>query len=117
MIVIGFGQGLFLVPTVFYHARPAPKQGTTAAALFNLSRVVGQTMGIAAVGSLITERGSTRSAGRGLSSANPLCGAIQQSRGDFFRRAGQSLAQLQAWQSLSATFSQQAFVLALRTHS
>ena len=41
-IAIGFGQGLFLVPTLFYATRDvAQKQGTTAAALFNLSRIVG----------------------------------------------------------------------------
>jgi DHA2 family multidrug resistance protein len=117
MIVIGFGQGLFLVPTVFYATRdPAPEQGTTAAALFNLSRVVGQTVGIAAVGSLITEREKFHSAllVESLSSANPaflerfnnLVATFLGEHGD------QSLAQLQAWQSLSATFSQQAFVLA-----
>src|SRR6266851_2666107 len=50
MIVIGFGQGLFLLPTVYYATRDvAPEQGTTAAGLFNLSRVVGQTFGIAVV--------------------------------------------------------------------
>ena len=38
MIVIGFGQGFFLIPTVYYATRDvAPEQGTTAAALFNLS--------------------------------------------------------------------------------
>src|SRR5215472_12123509 len=41
MIVIGFGQGFFLLPTVYYATRDvAPEQGTTAAAFFNLSRIV-----------------------------------------------------------------------------
>jgi DHA2 family multidrug resistance protein len=63
MILIGLGQGLFLVPTVLYAARDvAPQQGTTAASLFNLSRVVGQTFGIAVIGSLITEREKFHSA-------------------------------------------------------
>jgi MFS transporter, DHA2 family, multidrug resistance protein len=117
MIVIGFGQGLFLVPTVYYATRDvAPEQGTTAAALFNLSRVVGQTFGIAVVGSLITEREKFHSAFlvESLSNANPafverfnnLVATFLGEHGD------QSLAQLQAWQSLSTTFSQQAFVLA-----
>ena len=34
----GLGQGLFLVPTLFYATRDLkPEHGTTAAALFNLS--------------------------------------------------------------------------------
>jgi DHA2 family multidrug resistance protein len=117
MIVIGFGQGLFLVPTVYYATRDvAPEQGTTAAALFNLSRVVGQTFGIAVVGSLITERENFHSAllVEGMSNANQafverfndLVATFQREHGD------QGLAQLQAWKSLSATASQQAFVLA-----
>jgi len=117
MIVIGFGQGLFLLPTVYYATRDvAPEQGTTAAGLFNLSRVVGQTFGIAVVGSLITEREKFHSAFlvESLNNANPafverfnnLVATFLGDHGD------QSLAQLQAWQSLSTTFSQQAFVLA-----
>jgi DHA2 family multidrug resistance protein len=117
LLAIGLGQGLFLVPTVFYATRdPAPEQGPTAAALFNLSRVVGQTFGIAVVGSLITEREKFHSAYLvdTLTSANAelterfngLVATFLGSHGD------QSLAQLQAWQSLSGTFSQQAYVLA-----
>jgi MFS transporter, DHA2 family, multidrug resistance protein len=117
MIIIGLGQGLFLVPTVFYATRDvAPEQGTTAAALFNLSRVVGQTFGIAVVGSLITEREKYHSAFlvESLNNSNP---AVAERFNDlvstFLREHGdQGLAQLQAWQSLSATSSQQAFVLA-----
>ena len=117
MIVIGFGQGLFLIPTVYYATRDvAPEQGTTAAALFNLSRVVGQTFGIAVVGSLITEREKFHSAFlvESLSNANPaLLERFNNLVATFLGEHGdQSLAQLQAWQSLSTTFSQQAFVLA-----
>ena len=117
MIVIGFGQGLFLIPTVYYATRDvAPEQGTTAAALFNLSRVVGQTFGIAVVGSLITEREKFHSAFlvESLSNANPaLLERFNNLVATFLGEHGdQSLVQLQAWQSLSTTFSQQAFVLA-----
>ena len=117
MIVIGFGQGLFLIPTVYYSTRDvAPEQGTTAAALFNLSRVVGQTFGIAVVGSLITEREKFHSAFLvdSLSNSNPdLVERFNELVATFLGEHGdQSLAQLQAWQSLSTTFSQQAFVLA-----
>jgi MFS transporter, DHA2 family, multidrug resistance protein len=117
MIVIGFGQGLFLIPTVYYATRDvAPEQGTTAAALFNLSRVVGQTFGIAVVGSLITEREKFHSAFlvESLSNSNPaLVERFSNLVATFLREHGdQSLAQLQAWQSLSTAFSQQAFVLA-----
>jgi DHA2 family multidrug resistance protein len=117
MIVIGFGQGLFLLPTVYYATRDvAPEQGTTAAALFNLSRVVGQTFGIAVVGSLITEREKFHSAFlvESLSNANPaLVERLNSLVSTFLGGHGdQSLAQLQAWQSLSASLSQQAFVLA-----
>jgi MFS transporter, DHA2 family, multidrug resistance protein len=117
MIVIGFGQGLFLVPTVFYATRDvAPEQGTTAASLFNLSRVVGQTFGIAVVGLLITEREKFHSAllVESLSNANSaLLEQFNNFVATFLREHGdQSLAQLQAWQSLSAISCQQAFVLA-----
>jgi MFS transporter, DHA2 family, multidrug resistance protein len=117
LIVIGLGQGLFLVPTVYYATRDvAPEQGTTAAALFNLSRVVGQTFGIAVVGSLITEREKFHSAFlvESLSNANPaLVERFNNLVATFLGEHGdQSLAQLQAWQSLSTISSQQAFVLA-----
>ena len=117
MIIIGFGQGLFLVPTVYYATRDvAPEQGTTAAALFNLSRIVGQTFGIAVVGSLITEREKFHSAllVESMSNANQaLVERFNDLAATFLRQHGdQGLAQLQAWQSLSATSSQQAFVLA-----
>jgi len=117
MIVIGFGQGLFLIPTVYYATRDvAPEQGTTAATLFNLSRVVGQTFGIAVVGSLITEREKFHSAFlvESFTNANPaFVERFNNLVAIFLREHGdQSLAQLQAWQSLSTSFSQQAFVLA-----
>jgi len=117
MIVIGFGQGLFLIPAVYYATRDvAPEQGATAAALFNLSRLVGQTFGIAVVGSLITEREKFHSAFlvESLSNANPaLVERFNNLVTTFLGEHGdQSLAQLQAWQSLSTIFSQQAFVLA-----
>jgi DHA2 family multidrug resistance protein len=117
MIAIGFGQGLFLVPTVLYAARDvAPQQGTTAASLFNLSRVVGQTFGIAAIATLITEREKFHSnlLVDSFNTANPalmerfngLVGTFLGANGDRAR------AQLQAWQSLSGSASTQAYVLA-----
>ncbi|SDR58363.1 MFS transporter, DHA2 family, multidrug resistance protein [Rhizobiales bacterium GAS113] len=117
MIAIGLGQGLFLVPTVFYATRDvAPQQGTTAASLFNLSRVVGQTFGIAIIGSLITEREKFHSAllVDSLNDANPafaerfngLVATFLGANGD------QPSAELQAWKSLSGTASSQAYVLA-----
>jgi DHA2 family multidrug resistance protein len=117
MIVIGFGQGLFLVPTVYYATRDvAPEQGTTAAALFNLSRLVGQTFGIAVVGSLITEREKFHSALLVESLTNANSAVVERFNSlvaTFLGTHGdQGLAQLQAWQSLSTTVSQQAFVLA-----
>jgi DHA2 family multidrug resistance protein len=117
LIAIGFGQGLFLVPTVFYATRDvAPQQGPTAASLFNLSRVVGQTFGIAVIGSLITWREKFHSAilVDGLSNVgsalterfNGLVGIFSGTHGD------QGLAELQAWKSLSGVTSNQAYVLA-----
>jgi MFS transporter, DHA2 family, multidrug resistance protein len=117
MIAIGFGQGLFLVPTVLYAARDvAPQQGTTAASLFNLSRVVGQTFGIAAIATLITEREKFHSnlLVDSFNSANPalmerfngLVTTFLGANGDRVR------AQLQAWKSLSGSASTQAYVLA-----
>jgi MFS transporter, DHA2 family, multidrug resistance protein len=117
MILIGLGQGLFLVPTVLYAARDvAPQQGTTAASLFNLSRVVGQTFGIAVIGSLITEREKFHSAQLvdSLTNANPaLIERLNGLAATFFGANGdRALAQLQAWKSLSGTASNQAYVLA-----
>lgn len=117
MIAIGLGQGLFLVPTVLYAARDvAPQQGTTAASLFNLSRVVGQTFGIAAIATLITEREKFHSnlLVDSFNSANPAL--IERFNGlvaTFFGATGdRTRAQLQAWQSLSGSASNQAYVLA-----
>jgi DHA2 family multidrug resistance protein len=117
MILIGLGQGLFLVPTVFYASRDtAPQQGPTAASLFNLSRVVGQTFGISVIGSLITEREKFHSAQLvdSLTNANPaLVERLNGLVASFLRVSGDhALAQLQAWKSLSGTASNQAYVLA-----
>jgi DHA2 family multidrug resistance protein len=117
MILIGLGQGLFLVPTVFYASRDTtPQQGPTAASLFNLSRVVGQTFGIAVIGSLITEREKFHSSQLvdSLTNANPaLVERLNGLVATFLRVNGdRSLAQLQAWKSLAGTASNQAYVLA-----
>jgi DHA2 family multidrug resistance protein len=117
LVCIGLGQGLFLVPTLFYSTRDVlPQQGPTAAAFFNLSRIVGQTFGTAVLGSLITEREKFHSAVL-VDSINSATGAtaerlaaltatFQSSHGD------PGLAATQAWASLSATLSTQAYVLA-----
>jgi MFS transporter, DHA2 family, multidrug resistance protein len=117
MILIGLGQGLFLVPTVFYASRDvSPQQGPTAASLFNLSRVVGQTVGIAVIGSLITEREKFHSAQLvdSLTTANPALTERLNGLVTSFLRVNddRALAQLQAWKSLSGTASNQAYVLA-----
>src|SRR5229473_1254029 len=63
LVLVGTGQGLFLVPTVFYSTRDTkPEQGPTAAALFNLSRIVGQTFGTGVVSALIRYRENFHSA-------------------------------------------------------
>jgi DHA2 family multidrug resistance protein len=115
-IAIGLGQGLFLVPTLFYATRDvAPQQGTTAAALFNLSRVIGQTFGAAVIGSLITDREKYHSAILvDAISTNP---AIMERFNDlvvtFLGTHGDAaLAQRQAWASISSAVSAQAYVLA-----
>jgi DHA2 family multidrug resistance protein len=116
-LAIGFGQGLFLVPTLFYATRDTkPEQGATAAALFNLSRVVGQNFGIAVIGSLITYREDYHSAiiVDSFNSGSPslterfhgLVATFLAMHGDL------ALAQRQAWASLSALASSQAYVLA-----
>jgi MFS transporter, DHA2 family, multidrug resistance protein len=117
MIVIGFGQGLFLVPTLFYATRDvAPQQGPTAATLFNLSRVVGQTFGIAVIGSLITWREKFHSAilVDAFNNANPaVTERFNQLVAGFLAIHGdRALARLQAWESLSGTASNEALVLA-----
>jgi MFS transporter, DHA2 family, multidrug resistance protein len=117
LIAIGLGQGLFLVPTIFYATRDvAPQQGPTAAALFNLSRVVGQTFGIAVVGSLITWREKFHSALLVDSLNNTNSALADRFNGlvaTFLGTHGDpDLAALQAWKSLSGTASNQAYVLA-----
>jgi MFS transporter, DHA2 family, multidrug resistance protein len=116
-IAIGLGQGLFLVPTLFYATRDVqPQQGPTAAALFNLSRVVGQTFGIGVIAAAIRYREDYHSAVivDSFNNANPalverfngLVATFLGNHGDL------ALAQQQAWASLSATASTQAYVLA-----
>ena len=116
-IAIGLGQGLFLVPTLFYATRDVqPQQGPTAAALFNLSRVVGQTFGIGVIAALIRYRANYHSAvivdpfnnaNLALTERfNGLVATFLGTHGDL------ALAQRQAWASLSATATTQAYVLA-----
>jgi MFS transporter, DHA2 family, multidrug resistance protein len=117
LIALGFGQVLFLVPTIFYATRDvAPQQGPTAASLFNLSRVVGQTLGIAVIGSLITWREKFHSAllVDSLNNANSaLAERLNGLAATFLGTNGDpDLAALQAWKSLSGTASNQAYVLA-----
>jgi len=117
LVAIGFGQGLFLVPTVFYATRDVlPQEGTTAASLFNLSRVVGQTFGIAAIGSLITYREKFHSAILVDSLTNASQAVSDRFNGLVATFLGQhgdpALAQLQAWQSLAGAAAKQAYVLA-----
>ena len=115
--LVGLGEGLFLVPTVFYSTRNVkPEQGPTAAALFNLSRIVGQTAGIGAVSALITRREDFHSAVL-VDSVNNANSAIAQrldglTAGFMAANGNAALAAKQAWASLSATLSNQAFVLA-----
>jgi MFS transporter, DHA2 family, multidrug resistance protein len=114
---IGLGQGFFLVPTLFYATRDVlPQQGPTAAALFNLSRVVGQTFGIGVIAAVIRYREDYHSAVivDSFNNANPavverfngLVATFLGTHGDL------ALAQQQAWASLSAAASTQAYVLA-----
>jgi DHA2 family multidrug resistance protein len=116
-IAIGLGQGLFLVPTLFYATRDVlPQQGPTAAALFNLSRVIGQTFGIGAIAALIRYREDYHSAiiVNSFNNANPAL--VERFNGLITKFLGAhgdlALAKQQAWASLSATASTQAYVLA-----
>jgi len=117
MLVIGFGQGLFLVPTLFYATRDvAPQQGPTAATLFNLSRVVGQTFGIAVIGSLITWREKFHSSILVDAFNNGNAAVAERFNGlvaTFLALHGdRALAQSQAWQLLSGLASNQSYVFA-----
>jgi len=116
-IAIGLGQGLFLVPTIFYATRDvAPQQGTTAAALFNLSRVLGQTFGAGVIGALITDREKFHSAilvDRISNMNSVVADRFNSMVGSLFATHGdKSLAQTQAWASLASQVSRQAYVLA-----
>lgn len=117
LVLVGLGQGLFLVPTLFYSTRDVkPEQGPTAAALFNLSRIVGQTFGTGAISVLITDREDFHSAVL-TDSVNNASSAVAERFhglvGSFLAMNGNpALATKEAWASLSATVSNQAYVLA-----
>nr|HEV8010413.1 MFS transporter [Bradyrhizobium sp.] len=117
MILIGLGEGLFLVPTVFYATRDVkPEQGPTAAALFNLSRIVGQTFGTGMVAALIRDREDFHSA-QLVDSVNNANSAVAERLHEMVERflatnGNATIATKQAWASLSATLSNQAYVLA-----
>ena len=117
LVLVGTGQGLFLVPTVFYSTRDTkPEQGPTAAALFNLSRIVGQTFGTGVVSALIRYRENFHSAVLVESVNNASSAVAERLNGlvaSFLATNGDAaLASKQAWASLSATLSNQAYVLA-----
>lgn len=117
MILVGLGEGLFMVPTVFYATRYVkPEQGPTAAALFNLSRVVRQTFGTGLVAALIRYREDVHSAQLvdSVNNANPaVVERLYEMVERFLATNGNAtIATKQAWASLSATLSNQAYVLA-----
>jgi MFS transporter, DHA2 family, multidrug resistance protein len=117
LVLVGIGQGLFLVPTLFYSTRDVkPEQGPTAAALFNLSRIVGQTFGTGVVSALIRYRENFHSAVLVESVNNASSAVAERLKGlvaNFLATNGDAaLATKQAWASLSATLSNQAYVLA-----
>ena len=105
------------MPTLFYATRDVkPEQGPTAAALFNLSRIVGQTFGIGVVSALIRYRENFHSAVLVESVNNANSAVAERFNGlvaSFLATNGDAaLATKQAWASLSATLSNQAYVLA-----
>jgi MFS transporter, DHA2 family, multidrug resistance protein len=117
LVLVGTGQGLFLVPTLFYATRDVkPEQGPTAAALFNLSRIVGQTFGVGAISALITYRENFHSAVLVESVNNANSAVAERLNGlvaSFLATNGNAAhATRQAWATLSATLSNQAYVLA-----
>lgn len=117
LVLVGLGEGLFLVPTVFYATSDVkPEQGTTAAALFNLSRIVGQTFGTGMVAALIRYREDFHSAELVDSVNNANSAVAERLHGlmeQFLGTNGSAVvATKEAWASLSTTLSNQAFVLA-----
>src|SRR6516165_3411721 len=117
LVLVGLGQGLFLVPTLFYATHEVkPEQGPTAAALFNLSRVVGQTFGSGSIAALIRYREDFHSALMVDSVNNANSAVAERLNGlvaTFLATNGDAaLASKQAWASLSAMLSNQAYVLA-----
>ena len=117
LVLVGLGEGLFLVPTVFYATRDVkPEQGPTAAALFNLSRIVGQTFGTGMVAALIRHREDFHSAELVDSVNNANSAVAERLHGlmeQFLATNGSAaVATKEAWASLSAILSNQAFVLA-----
>jgi MFS transporter, DHA2 family, multidrug resistance protein len=117
LLVMGAGQSFFIVAVLLFATSGLrPEQGPTAAGLFNLSRVVGQALGVALVSTLVTEREKYHSSRlvEELTAVSPqLAERLDALRTAFLAtHADRSLADLQALSTLASTQSRQAFLLA-----
>jgi DHA2 family multidrug resistance protein len=117
LLVLGAGQAFFLVATLtFATAGVPPELGATAASLFNIARVLGQSLGTAVMATLITEREKLHSARivERLTDATPWFAERLDAATRVFRslHGDEQLAQMQGSRTVAGAVANQAFVLA-----
>ena len=117
LLVLGAGQAFFLVATLAYATADVPPAlGATAAALFNIARVLGQSTGTAAVATLVTEREKLHSARlvESFTDATPWFAERLVSAVATFQslHSDAALAHTQGLSIVASAAAQQAFILA-----
>ena len=116
-LVRAMGQPLIMIPiSSIATSHIKPEQAGSASALFNMMRNLGGSMGIAAIGTLLTRREQFHSArlGESISTYNPLTQQrIDQMTQYFVSRGADSYtAHKEAIASIANTVRREAFVLA-----
>lgn len=116
-LVRAMGQPLIITPiSSIARANIKPQEAGSASALFNMMRNLGGSMGIAAIGTVLTNREQFHSArlGESISAYNPLAQQrIDQMTQYFISRGADSYtAHKEAIASIANNVRQEAFVLA-----
>ncbi len=116
-LVRAMGQPLIFVPlTTMATADIEREQAGSASGLFNMMRNLGGSMGIAALGTLLTRREQLHSnrLGEAVSLYNPATQQAIEQKIQFFisRGADATTAQNQAYQAVSQSVGQQAYIMA-----
>ncbi|MBA3924160.1 MAG: EmrB/QacA family drug resistance transporter, partial [Nostocaceae cyanobacterium] len=116
-LVRAMGQPLIFVPlTTMATADIEREQAGSASGLFNMMRNLGGSMGIAALGTLLTRREQLHSnrLGEAVSLYNPATQQAIEQKTQFFisHGADPTTAQNQAFQAINQSISQQAYIMA-----